>query len=288
MADVVIPPANASATGFVAAARGNRDHDHGHERGNYNSIHVMDRGDRGLSPGEFFNSQAIQTDTLTRGEVATERASGLINALVERSAGDTRELVATRSGDIRELVAGSAGDIRELVASRSGETDRLVEKGTGHTSTLVERVGGQINTHLERVNGHLSASIEKNACEGQATTVAQSQQLQNLMIQQANLASVQAQTFFAATNLAIEKTAAAQVLEATKNAAASTLLAVQNHAAAMAAAAECCCELKELIRADGDKTRDLVTRYNADSLAIQLADAKAKILQLSVAVGVKL
>lgn len=51
---------------------------------------------------------------------------------------------------------------------------------------------------------------------------------------------------------------AALQLDATKNAAASALAAAVNQAATLAAIAECCCETKELIRAENEETRNLI------------------------------
>lgn len=122
---------------------------------------------------------------------------------------------------------------------------------------------------VEKTSAATQVNIEKAAAAGILATNVSSQQIQNFQLQFANAASVQAQTFFSATNLAIEKTAAA-----------AQLSAVQNQAAALAQAAECCCELKELIRADGEKTRDLVSSIQASNLAVQLADTKNQILAL--------
>lgn len=108
----------------------------------------------------------------------------------------------------------------------------------------------------------------------------------------------------AANELAIEKTASAIGLanalgftntqnllisgfkdsryDACENTNKITMQAAQNHALALAQAAECCCEIKELIREDGEKTRSLVSSINADNLAVQLADAKNQITLLQL------
>lgn len=81
----------------------------------------------------------------------------------------------------------------------------------------------------------------------------------------------------AATVLVVEKTAAASQLEACKNtaalnltiektAAAAALLAMQNKMDSDAKAAACCCELKEAIGADGQKTRDLINQMDRERL----------------------
>lgn len=70
-----------------------------------------------------------------------------------------------------------------------------------------------------------------------------------------NSIMVQAQTFSAALGLQAQTIGSA-----------SALLAQQNAAAAAAQLAECCCELRESIKADGEKTRDLVSDIEHDRL----------------------
>lgn len=80
---------------------------------------------------------------------------------------------------------------------------------------------------------------------------------------------IQAEKTAAATNLAIEKTAAA-----------SQLLATQNTSAILAQMAECCCEIKEKIAADGQQTRDLINSIEQDRLRTLNSDLKAQLLAL--------
>lgn len=95
----------------------------------------------------------------------------------------------------------------------------------------------------------------------------------------------------AANALAIEKVAAGGVLESAKqsfqtnslidrNFNASSMAAALNASQAAAYAAACCCELKELIRSEGDRGRDLQRSIQADNQAVALADAKNEILAL--------
>lgn len=149
-----------------------------------------------------------------------------------------------------------------------------------HTS---ERVRGHL-TGLERAFSEqareVGIAVEKTGAANQLTTekVAAAALLNsNLSTAQLN---VQAERIGATTNLAIERSFSATNIAVEKNHAASQLLSVQNAAALAASIAACCCELKEKIGADGEKTRTLVsTQHNAD-LAIQLADCKNEILAL--------
>jgi hypothetical protein len=108
----------------------------------------------------------------------------------------------------------------------------------------------------------------------------------------------------AANELATEKTAAAIQLanalgftntqnllvsgfkdgryDACENTGKITMQAAQNHALALAQAAECCCEIKELIREDGEKTRGLINSLETTRLATELVDAKNQITLLQL------
>ncbi len=84
------------------------------------------------------------------------------------------------------------------------------------------------------------------------------------------------------------------IIDSAKNAAAATLLAVQNQAAVMAKLCECCCEIREAIRSDGDETRELMnTLARRDSerretdLKIELSNAKqTEVLRALIAASV--
>lgn len=76
------------------------------------------------------------------------------------------------------------------------------------------------------------------------------------------------------TNVNIEKTAAATQLAIERTAAAAALAHCQNTAALQAAIAECCCEVKELIRAEADKTRETVRDIELHRTQTELADLK--------------
>ena len=65
--------------------------------------------------------------------------------------------------------------------------------------------------------------------------------------------------------------------DAAVNAAAAALSACQNTAAIQAAIAECCCETRELIREDGEKTRSLVSTLDNQHLAGLLETANAEL-----------
>lgn len=77
------------------------------------------------------------------------------------------------------------------------------------------------------------------------------------------------------------------VLEGCKNTNALTLQAAENKAVLMAQIAECCCELKELTRAEAGATRDLIREGENNRLRDRLADLQNEnnLLKLEVNVG---
>lgn len=89
----------------------------------------------------------------------------------------------------------------------------------------------------------------------------------------------------AAINLAVEKIGSATSLAVEKTAAASQLQAAQNHALALAQAAECCCEIKELVREEAGRTRDLINTIESNRVRDALTDAKTEILALRLGAG---
>ena len=100
----------------------------------------------------------------------------------------------------------------------------------------------------------------------------------------ANAVAVQNTNNFNLVQIEAVKNAAAAALEATKNAAAAYLQGSQSTAAILAAQAECCCELKELIREDGDKTRALINDNEIQRLRSQLV-ATQRLIAVNIPVG---
>jgi len=100
--------------------------------------------------------------------------------------------------------------------------------------------------------------------------------VQNTMY--ANAAAIQATSNYNLLSIEAVKNASAAELRAATIAAAATLQAQSVAAAAAAQAAECCCELKALILAQGEQTRSLFTANETQRLrdqvqALQLANS---------------
>jgi hypothetical protein len=70
------------------------------------------------------------------------------------------------------------------------------------------------------------------------------------------------------------------LIDSTKNAAATALAAATNTAAILAAQERCCCELKERIREDGEKSRDLINSIKQADDARRLQQAYDEITYL--------
>lgn len=87
--------------------------------------------------------------------------------------------------------------------------------------------------------------------------------------------AVQADRNSAALGVQADKNWYALTVEAVKNASAAQLEAQKNAAAVAAQIAECCCETKALITADGNATRALINAGVVDGLRAQLSAAQS-------------
>jgi hypothetical protein len=96
---------------------------------------------------------------------------------------------------------------------------------------------------------------------------------------------ITAEKIGAATQLAAERLGAASTLATYQNFAALQLQASENHATAMAAQAQCCCDLKEAVLLDGQRTRDLINQVERDRNAVALVDAKQELLLAKLSRG---
>jgi hypothetical protein len=195
----------------------------------------------------------------------------------ERTAERVKDAIGvTHMALAREVMATSHAV--EVAVEKTGAANSLATEKTGSAGILATNVAA----------GATGVQIASTSAAGVLATNVAGQQIQNLLIQQANLASVQAQTlsanaqalaiqFQAATNLAIEKTAAAGVLLATQFAGQAALTAATNTAAIQAQAAECCCELRTAIAADGQKTRDLINGIELSNKEARLVEQNTRI-----------
>jgi hypothetical protein len=128
------------------------------------------------------------------------------------------------------------------------------------------------------------ASLQKQASDGFTAVVAYAKDAQATAYQVEGRAALEAAKNAAALGLQATTNANALSVEATKNfyaltveaqknAAAAELRAQTIAAAAAAQAAECCCELKELITREANTTRDLINANTVQDLRDRLSAA---------------
>jgi hypothetical protein len=127
----------------------------------------------------------------------------------------------------------------------------------------IEKIGAATELATEKTASATQLSIEKTAAAQQLATE-----------KTAAATQLSIEKVAAAQMLATEKVAAAQILATEKTSAAGILLAVQNQAAALAQAAECCCEVKSLVREEAGKTRDLINAATVQGLRDALLAAQ--------------
>lgn len=118
-----------------------------------------------------------------------------------------------------------------------------VERNGGETRTSVERNAGEINAHMDRIQIALlreTGDIRKEASDHKGEVM----------------------------------------LDAAKNMHALTLQAAQNTADASRQLAECCCEMKELVRAENTATREVIASNEQSRLRDALNAANQRLLLL--------
>lgn len=96
---------------------------------------------------------------------------------------------------------------------------------------------------------------------------------------------ITAEKIGAANQLAVEKVGAANTLAMHQLSSNLQLQACNNFAEVLKQVAGCCCEVKELIHEDGQKTRDLVNSIERDRNAVALVDAKQELLLAKLSRG---
>jgi hypothetical protein len=172
------------------------------------------------------------------------------------------------NGDARDLkndVNGVAQDLKNAVTA--GFTAVQVAEAANSAATILD---------VEKTSAATILDVEKTSAASSLASSLNFSNTQNMLISgfkdgrydaSQNTASIQQ---FASTN------ATAMAL-AFKDAA---ILALQNKADSDAKAAECCCEIKTLIIADGEKTRGLVSGIDRERLRDQAQRLEDEIVYL--------
>jgi hypothetical protein len=123
-------------------------------------------------------------------------------------------------------------------------------------------------TQQEVASGFAASLVDsaKNTAALSVQSQQETDQLSNQATNNANLGSVQAQNFFNLASVQATDYANSADVSRQKFAYEGQLQAQIIAAAAAAKAAECCCELKTAILADGQKTRDLLNSITEQNL----------------------
>lgn len=248
-------------------------------------------------------------ELIAREQAAFGRQDSLNAQTVMRDVKDTR---FDLSGDIGRV--GAAGAVAachtdQLVQSTSCRTDGIVAAGFGVVHDRLcdgfDKTRGAVVHASERVTTEL-CDLQKQLSDTATATVVGFKDAQAISYQIEGRASLdaaknaaalglQATTNSSALSIEAVKNANALSVEATKNfyalnveisknAAAAELRAQQIAAAAAAKAAECCCELKALITADGNTTRALINTNTIEQLRAQLV-ATQRLIPVTIPVG---
>lgn len=161
---------------------------------------------------------------------------------------DTLSSIHTNTANVTAAV-DRAGLAAVTETARNGAANlAAVERNGGETRTSVERNAGEINAHMDRVQIALLGElcdIRKEASDNKADIM----------------------------------------LDACKNTHALTLQAAQNAADASRQLAECCCEMKELVRAENTATREQIAANEQTRLRDALNAANQSLLLLRVGNG---
>lgn len=221
-------------------------------------------------------------------------------ALIREQAAGFRAAAADRVGLGNEITTAS-----NAARAAACQTDRLIadlSKDTAlaacKTDDTIAGLGKEVSTGFSyaqkqtsdaataTVVGFKDAQATAYQIEGRAGLTAEriGNQLSVQATNYSNLASVQATNNYNMLTVQAEKIAAAAALDAQKYAAAAILDSTKNAAAIAAQLAECCCELREKITADGDMTRSLINNNTIQELRDRLA-ATTRLVPTTLPVG---
>lgn len=149
---------------------------------------------------------------------------------------------------------------------------------TTPTATVAENDhGDKYHGYNGDFQGSLFNAVHHLSSQSSAETVALIAQfglLNSQVVERAFDAQVAVEKVGAANQLATEKIGAANQLAIEKIGAAAALQASTNHSEVLREMLKCCCEQKELIRAEADLTRALIRDNELARVRLELADAK--------------
>lgn len=244
--------------------------DHGRHHGS-DDRHRHDELRTDADYRSLISQGAVNGDRINTVGAATALASGHTDQLVQTAACHTDQLVLEGHARSREVVQAGFGGVHDrLCDAKAGIVD-VVRNGT-------ETAGREF------------CATNRNIDQARLETLGGFKDAQSLAFQ--NLGLIQLEAAKNAAALGVQATANANAasveatknfyalsLEAVKNASAAELRAQQIAAVAAAKAAECCCELKELIRAQ----TSLVLGQGSD---FRMRDLEGRINRIPVGVAI--
>jgi len=237
-------------------------------------------------------------ELIAREQAAFGRGAAVDAQTTMRDVKDTRFDLAGVTNSAAAAAAVAACHTDQLVQSTSCRTDGIVQSGFGQVHDRLcdgfDKTRGAVSHASERTTSELCA-LQKQLSDTATATVVGFKDAQAISYQIEGRASLDAAKNSAALGLQATTNANALSVEATKNfyalnveiaknAAAAELRAQQIAATAAAQAAECCCELKALITADGNATRGLINNNTIEQLRAQLV-ATQRLIPVTIPVG---
>lgn len=244
--DALVPP-SATQPGFVV-----NDESHGRSYGHYHNndvvLHEIADGTRAILNDVGNNSRAVLSEVgnaSRAGIKETSDASRSILSDICKISHDGIQATIGQGDETRGVVeAGRAGNERNFIASRENADRNFVETRLG-----IERTSGEVR----RDNLVAFADLDKFLCN----------------------------KFDVAARDSLNGFKDTQILSLSgfKDA---QLFAAQNAAKISAELAECCCEVKELVRAEGTSTRELIQSTETQRLRDALAAANQELLTIRI------
>lgn len=263
MSEVIQP-----APGQTVITTDYRDHHghHGHHGDHHNRFDAVEaRADFRSLTNEVERFGTVNGDRIRDTAAAAALAASRTDSLVQAGFGDTSDRICASTKDLT-AVAGTGFTAAALAACKTSDEVAAVyanlqkQISDAATATVVGFKDAQATAY--QIEGRTALDAAKNAAALglQATS-------------DANALSVEAaKNFYALT------------VDATKNASAAQLDATKNAAAVAMQIAECCCELKSLITADGNTTRGLINTNTVEQLRAQLV-ATQRLIPVTIPVG---
>lgn len=235
---IIIPGASNTNGIFVTGHDGDGHGDgHGYNRGNYGYNNGFNGYNNNNFDSHLYDSiHNVDTRVVEQGSDTRDKVSTVDTRVLEQGS-NTRDKIS--NVDTRVLQEGSV--TRERLSHFETNVINNLNRSTYDTLLSVEKTAAAGQNATQRVGDSVLVAIERSRAE-----VALSGQI--------NAAKIE--------------------LLAAQNFARVELLASQNFSATQAALAECCCELKELVKAEASAGRELARDIEARQVRDELQDAK--------------